>query len=128
MPRVCSGCITNKRDNHIRALLEEVKPQSVFGGFEEILQVLESEQQLSNFRSFADTLLVALDGTEYFGASKIDCPHCSSRNLNNGEEYYFHSVMTPVIVCSGRTQVIRLVPELIVPQDGDDKLSLRECC
>ncbi len=108
-------------DNHIRDLLDEVKPQSVFGVFEEILQVLESEQQLSNFRSFAGTLLVALDGTEYFGASKIHCPHCSSRNLKNGEEYYFHSVMTPVIVCPGRTQVIPLVPEFIVPQDGHDK-------
>ena len=108
-------------DNHMRDLLDEVKPQSVFGVFEEILQVLENEQQLSNFRSFAGTVLVALDRTEYFGSSKIHCPHCSSRSLKNGEKYYFHSVMTPVIVCPGRAQVIPYVPEFIVPQDGHDK-------
>lgn len=32
-------------DNHIRDLLDPVKPQSVFAVFEEILQVLESQQQ-----------------------------------------------------------------------------------
>lgn len=111
-------------DNHIRDLLDPVKPQSVFAVFEEILQVLESQQQLLGLRSFADNLLVALDGTEYFASSKIHCPQCSSRKLKRGEEYYFHAVVTPVIVCPGRTQVIPLVPEFIVPQDGHDK---QEC-
>lgn len=39
----------------------------------------------------------------------------------SGEDYYFHGAVTPVIVCPGRTQVIPLVPEFIVPQDGYDK-------
>ena len=30
-------------------------------------------------------------------------------------------MVTPVIVCPGRSQVIPLVPEFIVPQDGHDK-------
>lgn len=108
-------------DNHIRDLLDAVKPQSLFPVFEEILQVLENQQRLSGWRSFADNLLMALDGTEYFGSSKLHCPHCSSRKLKSGEEYYFHAVVTPVIVCPGRSQVIALVPEFIVPQDGHDK-------
>lgn len=108
-------------DNHIRDLLDEVKPECVFPVFEEILQVLDQEQQLSSLRAFADNLLLAMDGTEYFGSSKIQCPHCSSRGLKHGEEYYFHAVVTPVIVSPHRTQVIPLVPEFIVPQDGHDK-------
>jgi len=111
-------------DNHIRDLLDAVKPQSVFAVFEESLQVLEQEQQLSGFRSFADNLLIALDGTEYFASSKIHCPQCSRRVLKSGETQYFHTVVTPVIVCPNRAQVIPLVPEFIVPQDGHDKLSL----
>jgi hypothetical protein len=121
MPKPCLVCIRNKRDNHIRDLLDEVKPECVFPVFEEILQVLEQEQQLSSLRAFADNLLLAMDGTEYFGSSKIQCPHCSSRGLKQGEEYYFHAVVTPVIVSPHRTQVIPLVPEFIVPQDGHDK-------
>lgn len=108
-------------DNHIRDLLDEVKPETVFPVFEAILQVLEQQQQLSGFRSFADNLLVALDGTEYFASSQIHCPQCSSRSLKNGVDYYFHAAVTPVIVCPARSQVIPLVPEFIVPQDGHDK-------
>ncbi len=44
-----------------------------------------------------------------------------TRTLKSEEIRYFHSVITPVIVCPGRTHVIPLVPEFIVPQDGHDK-------
>ena len=105
-------------DNHIRDLLDEAPPESIFPIFEEILRVLEDTQQLSEFRSFSGNLLMALDGTEYFGSRKIHCPNCSSRKLKSDQIHYFHTVVTPVIVCPGRTQVIPLMPEFVVPQDG----------
>ena len=108
-------------DNHIRDLLDPVKPEQVFPVFEEILQVLEQQGQLRGFRSFAETLLMALDGTEYFSSGQIHCPQCSTRTLKPGETHYFHSVVTPVIVAPGQADVIPLVPEFIVPQDGHDK-------
>ena len=108
-------------DNQIRALLDPVKPKQVFPIFEEILQVLEQQGHLMGMRSFADTLLIAMDGTDYFSSSQIHCPHCSTRQLQSGEIHYFHSVVTPVIVCPGQSQVIPLVPEFVVPQDGHDK-------
>ena len=108
-------------DNHIRDLLDPVKPEQVFPVFEEILQVLEQQGQLTSFRSFADTLLIALDGTEYFSSLQIHCPQCSTQTLKSGETHYFHSVVTPVIVAPGQAHIIPLVPEFIVPQDGHDK-------
>lgn len=108
-------------DNHIRDLLDPVNPAQVFPVFEEILQTLEHQGKLKNFRSVATTLLVAMDGTEYFSSTQIHCPGCSTRQLKSGETHYFHSVVTPVIVCPGQAQVIPLVPEFIVPQDGHDK-------
>lgn len=105
-------------DNHIRDLLDPVKPGQVFPVFEEILQVLDEQGQLRGLRSFADTLLVALDGTEYFSSTQIHCPHCSRRTLKTGETHYFHTVVTPVIVAPGLPQVIPLLPEFVVPQDG----------
>lgn len=46
--------------------------------------MLEQQGQLQPFRSFADTLLMAIDGTEYFSSSQIHCPQCSTtyRYLN----------------------------------------------
>ncbi len=108
-------------DNQIRDLLDAVSPEHVFPVFEEILEVLEHQGQLQDFRSVAGTLLVALDGTEYFSSNQIHCPACSTRTLKSGETRYFHSVVTPVIACPGQAHVIPLVPEFIVPQDGHDK-------
>lgn len=108
-------------DNHIRDLLDGVAPSEVFPVFEEILQILDEQGQLRDFRSVADTLLVAMDGTEYFSSTQIHCPACSTRTLKSGDIHYFHSVVTPVIVCPGLPQVIPLVPEFVRPQDGHDK-------
>ncbi|MFO7142918.1 ISNCY family transposase [Arthrospira sp. PCC 8006] len=108
-------------DNQIRDLLDPVSPDHLFPVFEEVLQVLEAQGQLEGFRSLAGSLLVALDGTEYFSSRKIHCPHCSRRTLKSGETHYFHSVVTPVIVAPGQTRVIPLAPEFVVPQDGHDK-------
>ena len=108
-------------DNQIRHLLDAVAPEEVFPVFEDILQVLEEQGQLEGFRSVADTLLMAIDGTEYFSSSQIHCSNCSTRTLTSGETHYFHSVITPVIVAPGQPHVIPLVPAFIVPQDGHDK-------
>jgi hypothetical protein len=108
-------------DNQIRDLLDPVAPEHVFPVFEEMLQVLEQQGQLEGLRSVADTLLIAIDGTEYFSSSQIHCSNCSKRTVKPGESHYFHRVITPVIVCPGQAHVIGLVPEFIVPQDGHDK-------
>lgn len=120
----CLVCIRNKRDNHIRDLLDGVEPTEVFPVFGKIFQVLEQGKHKSWFRSGGGKLLIALDGTEYFGSNQLHCMHCSKRTLKNGTVQYFHAAITPVVVCPGNSKVISLVPEFIVPQDGHEKLSL----
>jgi len=106
-------------DNHIRDLMDGVEPSLVYPLFTEILRVLEPH--FAEFRSFNHNLLIAIDGTEYHSSTKISCPHCSTRVLKDGATQYFHSVVTPVIVCPGQSRVIPLAPEFIVPQDGHEK-------
>lgn len=108
-------------DNHIRDLLDEIKPEGVFPVFGKIMQELETGKQITKFRGFGGNLLIAMDGTEYFRSNKLHCPHCSSRKLKNGTTEYFHAVVTPVIVCPQMPQVLPLVPEFVQPQDGHDK-------
>jgi molybdopterin biosynthesis enzyme MoaB len=99
-------------------LLDPVTPEHVFPVFEENLAGVGQQGQLAGFRSVAATLLIALDGTKYFSSSHIYCSACSTRTLKSGETHYFHSVITPVMVCPGQTHVIPLVPEFIVPLSG----------
>ncbi|EDZ96564.1 hypothetical protein AmaxDRAFT_0487 [Limnospira maxima CS-328] len=108
-------------DNHIRDFWATVSPDHIFPVFEDILPVLEVQGQLVKFRSIVNSLLVALDGTEYLSSEKIHCPQCSTRTYKSGATHYFHGVVTAVIVCPGQKHLIPLVPEFIVPQDGHDK-------
>ena len=108
-------------DNQIRSLLDGVEPSYVRPVFRSVFERLAQAGVLQKFRSHANCLLVAMDGTEYFSSKKIHCAQCSQRELNNGQTNYFHSVLTPVIVQPGNEQVIALEPEFIVPQDGHEK-------
>lgn len=107
-------------DSQIRVLLDPVGPEHVSGIFREVYRGLD-EGVLAGMRSHGNSLLVALDGTEYFSSQKLHCEQCSQRELRNGKLNYYHSVLTPVIVQAGNEHVIALEPEFITPQDGNEK-------
>jgi hypothetical protein len=108
-------------DSQIRVLLDGVEPKYVKGIFREVFGGLEQAKVLEGMRSHGDSLLVAVDGTEYFSSQKIHCERCSQRELRNGKINYFHSVLTPVVVQAGNEHVVALEPEFIMPQDGKEK-------
>ena len=108
-------------DNQIRNLLDPVSPEHLGSVYRQTFLALEQTEVLKSRRSFANQLLVAIDGTEYFSSKSIHCENCNHRELNNGKTNYFHSVLTPVIVQPGNATVISLEPEFIVPQDGHEK-------
>jgi hypothetical protein len=108
-------------DNQIRTLLDPIAPAQLFPGVAGVYAALEEAGHLASWRGFADQLLIALDGTEYFASKEIHCARCSQRTHANGQVTYFHQVITPVIVAPGRHEVIPLEPEFITPQDGHTK-------
>jgi hypothetical protein len=108
-------------DNHIRTLLDPIAPHYFNSVFFEVFAHLEQQRWLDSFRVLDQQLLVSLDGTQYFSSQALHCPNCLTRQLSNGQTLYSHTVITPVIVCPGRTQVIALAPEYIMPQDGHAK-------
>lgn len=108
-------------DNQLRNLLDGVAPETLFPVFESIWQILEEERQLEKFRDVKETLLVALDGTEYFSSEKIHCEQCSTQQQKSGKQRYFHRVVTPVMVSPAQPHALPLVPEFVTPQDGHEK-------
>jgi hypothetical protein len=105
----------------IRNLLDPVPPEELYPVFRSILAALEKNETLAQFRAFDDSLLVSLDGTQYFSSQKIHCDQCSEQRLNNGEPLYSHKVVTAVVVNPKLSHVLPLEPEFIRPQDGHDK-------
>jgi hypothetical protein len=108
-------------DNHVRSLLDPVDPKALGGVFAQSFQYLQGQGVVQRFRDVGNTLLVALDGTEYFRSESIHCPQCSVARHSDGRVVYSHSALMAAVVKPGFPQVIALQPEFISPQDGHDK-------
>jgi len=108
-------------DNQVRNLLDPVAPSYFNPVFFEVFEHLEQQHSLDSFRVLDHQLLVSLDGTQYFSSKRLHCPNCLTRQLANGQTLYYHTAITPVVVCPGHAQVIALAPEYIMPQDGHEK-------
>lgn len=108
-------------DNQIRNLLDAVPPDELFSIFAYVMDGLYELGYLDAYRSINGTLLVPMDGTQYFSSSKIHCSNCTVKHHNNGQDSYSHTVITPVITAPGTNTVFPLEPEFICPQDGHDK-------
>lgn len=108
-------------DNQVRKLLDPIVPSYLNPIFMEVLDHSEQQHWLEPFRVLDHQLLVSLDGTQYFSSQAIHCQNCLTRQLSNGQTLSYHTAITPVVVCPGRSEVIALPPEYIMPQDGHDK-------
>jgi len=108
-------------DNHVRSLLDPVDPKSLRGVFRETFEYLGNQGVVERFRSVGNTLLVALDGTEYFRSEAIHCPQCSVARHADGRVVYTHTAVMPAVVKPGCPQVLALEPEFVTPQDGHEK-------
>lgn len=98
-----------------------MSPDALWPLYRWVLQALEAQGKLKEFQVLGDSVLVALDGVEYFSSQKFHCACCSTKTLKNGAVHYAHSTVTPVIVSPHQADVIPLAPEFIAPQDGSDK-------
>ncbi len=108
-------------DNQIRTLLDPVPPDHLFPMFATITAALTTAGVIDTFRAVDDTVLIAVDGTQYFASQRIACPNCTQKTATNGTVTYSHSVITPVLVAPGKAEVLALAPEFITPQDGHAK-------
>ncbi|MBK7677505.1 MAG: hypothetical protein IPJ27_23710 [Candidatus Accumulibacter sp.] len=96
-------------------------PATLYPVMAEIGDALYQQGYLAGFRSINDTLLIALDGTDFFSSEKISCACCSETRLKNDRVLYRHIAVTPVLVAPGQAKAIPLPPEVVQPHDGQDK-------
>ncbi len=107
--------------NQVRNLLDPVSLETVYPLLAAISDGLYHNGYLAAFRSIGDTLLMPIDGTDFFSSKRISCPCCTQQTLKNGDILYRHTAVTPVIVAPGQSDVIPLPPEFVQPQDGQEK-------
>ncbi len=109
-------------DTQMRVILDGVDPADISPVFTDIHGQLERSGELRRFIFLGGSYLVSMDGTWYFTSHKIHCPFCQQQvNKKTGEVTYYHQLLGAVIICPNRREVIPLMPEPIIKQDGESK-------
>lgn len=109
-------------DNQIRTMLDDVPPTEFFPLFDRGLTYLDNQGSLKSFRHIHDTLLLPLDGLQYYSSKKISCDKCSQKkHSKNGSITYSHTMVSATLVHPHRKEVLPLIPSYVEPQDGHEK-------
>jgi len=72
-------------DNHIRAMLDDFEPASLYGLFDEALAAVELAGAAPSLTSLGRHTRIAMDRTQYFASNKLTYRNCSARAHANSE-------------------------------------------
>jgi hypothetical protein len=114
--------VKSASDTQMRSILDEVDPVKIGSVFQSIHRQLERSGELRKFVFLEGSYLVSLDGTGYFSSNKVHCSSCQQKvNKKTGQVTYYHQMMGGVIIHPNRREVLALMPEPIMKQDGESK-------
>ncbi len=108
-------------DTHMRERLDPASPESLRPVFKSVFRQLQRGKALEPLVFFDDCYLLALDGTGYFSSKTIHCASCLHKVHRNGTMTYYHQMLGAAIIHPDVREVIPLMPEPIVKQDGESK-------
>ena len=108
-------------DTHMREILDPVSPEWLRPVFKSVFRQLQRGKALEPMAFLEGHYLLALDGTGYFSSTQIHCASCLHKVHRNGSITYSHQMLGASIIHPDVREVIPLMPEPIVQQDGTDK-------
>jgi Transposase DDE domain len=108
-------------DTHMREILDPVSPEWLRPLFKSVFRQLQRGKALEEMVFLDGYYLLALDGTGYFSSQTIHCASCLHKVHRNGAITYYHQLLGAAILHPDRREVIPLMPEPIIKQDGTEK-------
>ncbi len=108
-------------DSSMREVLDPLAPESLRPSFKAAFRPLQRGKALEEMVFFKGCYLLALDGTGYFSSKKIHGQSCLEKHHRDGSTTYSHQMLGAALIHPDRREVIPLMPEPIVKQDGTEK-------
>jgi DDE family transposase len=108
-------------DTHMRERLDPVSPESLRPSFTSVFRQLQRGKVLEEMVFLDGYYLLALDGTGYFSSPTIHCASCLHKIHRNGAITYSHQMLGAALIHPDKREVIPLMPEPIIKQDGTAK-------
>jgi hypothetical protein len=104
-----------------RALLAPVAPESLRPLYTHLFSALQRSKALKDMVFVQDHYLIALDGTGYFSSQQIHCASCLETPHRTGTVPYRHQMLGAARIHPDKHEVIPLMPEPIIKQEGTNK-------
>jgi hypothetical protein len=102
-------------DTQMREILDGVEPEALRGVFPQLWEKVRRAGWGSRFTTTLPSgphqgtyYTVALDGSEYFHSTKVQCPHCLRQTDPQGRVHYSHKIVGATVVRAGSHQVVPL--------------------
>jgi hypothetical protein len=108
-------------DTAMRESLDPVASESLRPVFRTVFRQLQRGKALEKIVFLDGYYLLALDGTGYFSSQTIHCDSCLQKVHRNGTITYYHQLLGAVLLHPDFREVIPLMPEPIMKQDGTEK-------
>ena len=108
-------------DTSRREILDAVEPEQRSPAFQTVFRHLQRGKALEERVFVAGHYLLALDGTGYFSSDDIHGDSCLEHHHRNGPVTYAHQLLGAALIHHDKREVIALMPEPIVKQDGTEK-------
>lgn len=110
-------------DTTMRAVLDPVIPGNFNTSFKTIFSEIQRGGALSPMKYIQGHYILSVDGTGFFSSSKLNSDAClEKKNNKTGDTIgYYQQLLGAAIVHPDFKEVIPLMPELIIKQDGDTK-------
>ncbi len=117
------GIKTPPSDTRMREILDDVEPEDLRPSFKNITRKLQRAKALDPYKYIEGHFLVSLDGTGFFSSKHLNSEACLvKKDKKTGEVIgYYQQLLGASIVHPNFKEVIPLMPEMIVQQDGSTK-------
>lgn len=111
------------KETQVRDILDRVDSEHYREIFNTLFEQARQDKQLEQYRlplTPQGVFYVAMDGTQYHSSKKICCSHCLQKK--HGESItYQHQVLQGALMHPDCKQVIPIMPEPILNEDGNKK-------
>lgn len=104
-----------------REMLDPIAPASLRASFKSAFRQLQRGKALEEMVFFKGCYWLALDGTGYFASTKVHCQSCLDKHHRDGSITSTPQMLGAALIHPDRRDVIPLMPEPIVKQDGHEK-------
>lgn len=108
-------------DSQMREILDPIDPEWFRPLFRDLFSQLQRGKALEPLAYYQGCYLLSIDGTGSFSSENISSASCLEKKNKSGKITYHQQVLGAAIVHPDFREVIPLMPEMIIKQDGSTK-------